>query len=679
MALSGAEPVRAETLDRFERTFAAYGFRAEAFSPCFGQAEATLAVTGVYERKKPRRISASGEELQHGRLVRAAPDAADTRWLVSCGAAELGIDLRVVRSETLTPCDAGEIGEIWVAGPNVAAGYWRRTEETQGTFQARLANGEGPFLRTGDMGFLIGGELYFTGRLKDLIIIAGVNHHPHDLEWTVEQCHGQVIPSGCAAFSVEGDGREEIVVVAETQRGADHQALMKAIREAIQENHGLDVYAVTLIRKGSLLRTSSGKVRRRDCCAAFLGGRLEIETEYRRPRRPLVPPPQTPAESVERSDIEAWLKRRLSELLECSPDAISAEAQFASLGLQSVDAVALAGELEEWLARELPHSLIYEFPSVGRLAAHLSFEDESQLGSPALPAGGAAPQEAIAIVGMACRFPGASTPQEFWELLEEGRDAVGRVPAGRWTGSSTNAEGWGAFLEQVDEFDAAFFGITPREAALIDPQQRLTLELAWEALESAGRNPGGLAGSRTGVFIGVSGSDYARMLSQDPAFHTAHAGPGTSLSIAANRISYSLDLRGPSLAVDTACSSSLTALHLAAESLRSGESSLALAGGVNLLLTPELSRVFADARMLSPDGRCKTFDESADGYVRGEGCAVVVLQRLSDALRERSPVWALIRGTAVNQDGRSNGITAPNPAAQRQVIQAALNRSGVDA
>ncbi|HEY7494004.1 MAG TPA: beta-ketoacyl synthase N-terminal-like domain-containing protein, partial [Candidatus Tectomicrobia bacterium] len=296
--------------------------------------------------------------------------------------------------------------------------------------------------------------------------------------------------------------------------------------------------------------------------------------------------------------------------------------------------------------------------------------------------------EPIAIIGMGCRFPGgASNPAAYWRLLRDGIDAITEVPAHRWdvnafynanpaTPGKMNTR-WGGFLGQVDLFDARFFGISPREAAGMDPQQRLLLEVSWEALEHAGQTAEGLAGSRTGVFIGISTFDYSQFQLGDPAVIDAYVGTGTALSIAANRLSYLLDLQGPSLAVDTACSSSLVAAHYACQSLRSGESSLAIAGGVNLILSPDLTIMFSQLRAMAADGRCKTFDARADGYVRGEGCGIVILKRLSDALKDGDTILALIRGSAVNQDGRSNGLTAPNGLAQQAVIRQALENARV--
>ena len=281
--------------------------------------------------------------------------------------------------------------------------------------------------------------------------------------------------------------------------------------------------------------------------------------------------------------------------------------------------------------------------------------------------------EPIAIIGMACRFPGgANTPEAFWELLRDGGDAISEVPADRWdinalydpdpTAPGKMSTRWGGFLDQVDQFDPHFFGISPREAMQMDPQQRLLLEVAWEALEDAGQTMEGLAGSSTGVFVGIHShsSDYAWLQFAAPADMDVYTGTGTAHNVVAGRLSYVFDLQGPSVAMDTACSSSLVAAHQACQSLRLGECRTALAGGVNLILSPLFTIAATRMQMLAPDGRCKTFDALADGFVRSEGCGVIVLKRLSDALADGDHILALIRGSAINQDGRSNGLTAPN-------------------
>lgn len=295
--------------------------------------------------------------------------------------------------------------------------------------------------------------------------------------------------------------------------------------------------------------------------------------------------------------------------------------------------------------------------------------------------------EPIAIVGIGCRFPQADNPQTFWQLLSSGNHAITPVPAERWAmetyydptpgaaGKMSSAQG--GFLTDVDRFDAAFFGIRDEEAQHIDPQQRLFLEVAWEALEHASIAPLNLGGSATGVFTGLCTIDYHRLLYRDIHCIGPHSGTGTTMSITANRLSYLLDLRGPSMAVDAACSSSLVAVHLACQSLRSQESNLCIAGGINLILSPDSMISSSQTGLLSAQGACRPFDQKADGYVRGEGCGVVVLKRLGDAQADGDNILAVIRGSAINQDGLSNSLTAPNGLAQQALIQRALETGGV--
>jgi acyl transferase domain-containing protein len=295
-----------------------------------------------------------------------------------------------------------------------------------------------------------------------------------------------------------------------------------------------------------------------------------------------------------------------------------------------------------------------------------------------------AAREPIAIVGIGCRFPGgADTPEKFWALVRDGVDAITEVPAERWAiddwyDADPDRPGkmntrFGGFVGPVDGFDAHFFGVSPREALSMDPQQRLLLEVAWAALEHAGINPERVAGSRTGVFVGLSAGDYWQLLRQGGVdSYDAYTASGIAHSIASGRLSYVLGARGPSVSVDTACSSSMVAIHQAVHSLRRGECDQALAGGVNLVLSPEITVALSRSHMMAPDGRCKAFDARADGFVRGEGCGLLVLKRLADAQADGDTVIALIRGSAANQDGRSNGLTAPNGPSQESVLRDAL-------
>ncbi|MDB4948136.1 MAG: polyketide synthase, partial [Gemmatimonadetes bacterium] len=384
-----------------------------------------------------------------------------------------------------------------------------------------------------------------------------------------------------------------------------------------------------------------------------------------------------------RAEMASLLTECLARRLGVEAASIDPSQPFARYGLDSAGAVAFAAEVGGRLGRTLPPTLMWTCPTVGDLARHLAGGSGPAPGSERAGPAPAGADEPIAVVGLAGRFPGAPDAKAFWRMLCAGTDAVGFTPADRWSpgdgdGAGTGGPTAGGFLEQIDRFDPLFFGISPVEAGEMDPQQRLMLEASWEALEDAGVPPRSLAGSPTGVFFGVVWRDYADLHHATGARITNHTGVGQAPAIVPNRVSYCLGLQGPSLAVDTACSSSLVAVHLACRSLRDGESEIALAGGVNLTLSPETVRVLAEFGGLSPTGRCRAFADGADGFVRGEGAGVVVLKRLSRAVADGDRIYCLVRGSAMNNDGPSNGLTAPNPLAQEAVLRDAYRRAGVD-
>jgi acyl transferase domain-containing protein len=353
---------------------------------------------------------------------------------------------------------------------------------------------------------------------------------------------------------------------------------------------------------------------------------------------------------------------------------------FFDLGLSSIGCVELADRLGAALARPVPQTIAFDYPNIRAVVDHLSGATLSTQHSALSTAPAIGNQSSIAIVGMSCRFPGADNPDDFWQLLRAGGEAIREVPADRWSieASHPPATRRGGFMERIDGFEPLFFGISPLEATTLDPQQRLLLEVTWEALENAGIDPGALAGSNTGVFVGISNADYAQRLTpQQRLAAGGYIGLGNTSSTAAGRLSYFFGTHGPSMAVDTACSSSLVGIHLAVRSLRDGESDVAVAAGVNVILASETSILLAGGQALAPDGRCKTFAAAADGYVRGEGCGVIVLKRLGDAVAAGDPILAVIRGTAVNHDGRSSGLTVPNGPSQQKVLRRALADAGV--
>lgn len=399
----------------------------------------------------------------------------------------------------------------------------------------------------------------------------------------------------------------------------------------------------------------------------------------------------------DKAGLAARLRDLAIETLGLDPETeIGDQLPLRDLGLDSLMVVDLRNRLAKEFSLSLPATLLFDYPTIAALVGFLGpqiLTDDKTAPAAVAPVKSeshASDEKSIAIIGIGCRLPGGATDRHsYWQSLMDGVDGVTEVPPDRW-----DVDAWydpdpdkpgktyarhGGFIDGVDRFDAAFFAISPREASATDPQQRLLLECAWEAFEDAGLDPEALEGEPVGTFIGICGSDYLQLQMADGVAigNDPYLATGNASSVAAGRIAYVLGLQGPALAIDTACSSSLVAAHLARKSLIDGECDLALAGGVNIMLEPGVAVNFARSRMLAKDGHCKSFDAEGDGFVRGEGCAVVVMKRLDDALADGDPVLAVIRGSAMNQDGRSAGLTAPNGPAQEKVIRAALKDAGI--
>ncbi|WP_068188527.1 type I polyketide synthase [Mycobacterium sp. UM_CSW] len=709
--LNGSERVQPTTLQRFAERFARFNFHDRMLRPAYGMAEATVYIATREAGQSPEVVHFESEKLTAGHAKRCTSDGGTP--LVSYGVPRSPA-VRIVDPDTSTECSAGTVGEIWVQGGNVAQGYWGNPPGTEGMFGATLVGAsagtsEGPWLRTGDLGFFSDGELFILGRIKDLLIIYGRNHSPDDIEATIQE----VTRGRCVAIGVSDDsGVEQLVAIAELKNADSDEAatqrmgvLRREVTTAISKAHGLGVADLVLVPPGSIPITTSGKVRRRDCVQLYLRDEFtRLDGSIRRLEQPKVEDADAGVgadsgwtqrlrtlrrqqQTLRRQEhdllLEVVRSQAAAVLGRPSLDDIDPESAFGDLGFDSVKATQLLDRLRTETELPLPPTLAFDYPTPDELATHLGgLLDGSVVAAPAVESR-VGVDEPIAVVGMACRFPGGvDSPAALWDLVASGTDAVGAFPADRgWNlgelfDPDPDAVGKtytraGGFLAEAAEFDAEFFGISAREALTMDPQQRLLLEVCWEALETARIDPAGLVGSETGVFVGAWSQAYGAGGSEGLE---GYALTGLSTSVASGRVAYALGLQGPAITIDTACSSSLVATHLACQSLRNGESSLALAGGVTVMTTPSVFTEFARQRGLAADGRCKAFSANADGTGWGEGAAVLVLERLSDARRNNHPVLAVIAGSAINQDGASNGLTAPNgPSQQRVITQAAAN------
>ena len=691
---SGGEPNRADTINNFIDKFSACGLKPEAFNCAFGLAEATLIVTAKTKFGPPQFIHIDHEAYKDDTIIEVP--ITDNRGITipSCGIIIDDVDVVIADKETFEELPDGLVGEVWTGGDSIAGGYWQKPEISEETFRARLKNNpeKGPYLRTGDLGFIMRNNLYVTGRAKDLIIVAGVNHYPQDIEQTVHRADEQIRVDHCVAFSTEVEGEEQLVVVTEVNSAkVDWDELLKNLRRAISEVHEVDLYALHVIRRGSTFKTSSGKLQRRKSKQAYENDEFKTYFSWNKQQSNPSVPAAKQGRILQRDDLQNELKRVIAKEIGVSEDQLQADRPFAELGMTSRSAVIIVGLLETWLGyKELPTTLLWEYSSLTTLTEFLiKGEHPDQRTSDALITRQKKVEatEPIAIIGYACDFPGAPNIQAFWDVLVEGSSTITDVPKDRWNAddyfrSESGTPGYinnkrGGFIAGVDTFDAAFFGITPSEAEVMDPQQRLLLELAWHSFESAQIPPNSMAGTDCGVFVGISTHDYSEAQFNNRFELNPYTGTSNSSAIAANRISYWFDFNGPSIAVDTACSSSLVALHQAVSALRNGECSTALVGGVNLLLSPKMSVALSQAQMLSKDGECRTFDQDANGYVRSEGGAMVLIKPLSAAIRDKDEIRAVINGSAINQDGKSNGLTAPNTRSQQAVITRALQNSAV--
>ncbi|MFF2518045.1 SDR family NAD(P)-dependent oxidoreductase [Streptomyces sp. NPDC058086] len=589
-----------------------------------------------------------------------------------------GLAVRLTDPSTGAEVADGADGEIWVRGPGLMTGYHNRPDATAKAFS------DG-WYRTGDLGRLgTNGHLRVTGRVKELIIRGGENINPSEVE-QVLLARPDIADAAVVGRRHDVLGEVPVAFVVPGPEGFDAARALADCRERLSGFKVPDeIYPTPAIP-----RTPSGKIVR-SALAEQLTQRLAAE--------------RAAASTALRERLTAASDAVLDLVLDETARTLDVPAQsldpdlpFTAQGLTSLGGVLLRDRLGTATGLDLPATLVFDHPTPAAAAVLVrdALHGDRRLAAARTSGGGprvepGRPREPIAVVAMACRYPGGvESPEDLWRLVVDGTDATSDFPTDRgWNTADlydpdpdrpgTSLTRRGGFLHRAADFDAAFFNMSPREALATDPQQRLLLETGWELLERAGLDPSGLRGSDTGVFVGVMHADYGRRLLRRGGHELeAHLALGSAGSVASGRIAYTLGLRGPAVTVDTACSSSLVAMHTAVRSLRDGECSLAVAGGVTVMASPGPFVAFSRLRGLAPDGRCKPFSAAADGTAWGEGVGLVLLERLSDARRNGHPVLAVLRGSAVNSDGASNGLTAPNGPAQQRVIHAALTDAGL--
>lgn len=701
--LIGAEPVFPSVLRATQQLLGPAGLRETALRVAYGLAECCVGV-GYDSPDRSFSCRVVSRKGLGERSLQSPDDSSDAYELADVGIPYDDCEVRIVDDDDRDLGD-GNVGHLQVRGPQVMAGYYRDDEATNAAFC-------GTWLRTGDLGYLLQGRFGICGRTKETLIIAGRNVFASDVESLAAEVQGVqsavIAPVDDPAAATECAAM--FVVLADPQSPLAPQVL-EAARRKVQRAARLPIGWIVPVRSREIPRTSSGKVRRLLMAERLRRG--EYDDRVSRVRAALF---HSEEAALSSDELQGRLREVWAKVLRMPAAAIGLEDSFLELGGSSIAAVEMLGLVETELATKLGQDLLLECSSIRQMAAWIRARGGQQPGAPPEARSTARVRAPIAITALACRLPGADDPESFYASLMAGSCQVRPIPSGRMgpSGLSRFAAARGAFLSDPYAFDPAFFGIGEAEALVIDPQQRLVLELAAEALERAGLGVHKRRDLRIGTFLGVSGTPYRNAmpsptrseellaaLQRLPAFQSLPnearqrltreldqrarseviaptALVGNLLNMVAARLAHAFDLTGPAIAIDTACSSSLVAIHLACSALHSGDCDVAIAGGIHLGIDPDVWHFLHASGALSPSGSCTPFGQSADGIVPGEGAALVVLRRREDAARAGDPVRGWILGSAIGSDGRALSPMAPNPRGQRATLLAAYRDAAVD-
>jgi len=732
---NGAEPISVSLTQRFMKKLGeTSGLKSDVMCPVYGMAEACLGVTFAHLGNEVDHISINRYKLGVGHTIEyVSEDHSDSILFMVEGYPLSGLELRIMDDNDQLLSD-NQVGHIQMRGPNVTEGYYNNPEATQSL------NHEDGWVRTGDIGFIHDERLTITGRSKDIIFVNGQNFYSHDLEHEAMELDevAQIVAGG---YQDETTGLEKIVVfVAADNRKlrsiADDRELASKIvidkvRDKINFLFGFSPDYFVSLKAGQILKTTSGKLQRNEMIAEFQT-QIFKETTYTPEQLIAIEFPiaenensatnKKEASVKEKSEqpqlnqyelqqkIEVMLKGGWSEILQLPVSRIGDNDSFFQLGGNSIKAVEMIALAEEYTGCSIPQDIIANYQTISEIANYI-VSNNLQLGSKL--ASIVNPDESrsskqktdddgsnsainndsyhdndIAIIGMSCRFPGSYNLRRFWETLTEGKDCISEIPQDRWdvdgffdpTGKEQNKSysKWGGFLEDIRDFDADFFNISEEEARQMDPQQRLFLEIAWLALENSGYiDP---KDKKVGVYVGAGFNGYMENFINRFDTVDLHASTmtGNLTNMIAARVAHTYNLNGPALTIDTGCSSALVALNLASTSILSGECDMALVGGIQLNLSSAPYIMFSKAGALSHGQTCNAFDESADGFIPGEGAGAIIVKSYKKAIEDGDRIFSVIKGSAVNNDGRSLGIMAPNPQGQVSVIKEAYEKAGVD-
>ncbi|HVE43770.1 MAG TPA: beta-ketoacyl synthase N-terminal-like domain-containing protein [Gammaproteobacteria bacterium] len=670
VAINGGENVQHDTLVKFSKQFSACGFRPSTFCSAYGMSELTGAISVTRYGEEPPYVALDAEKIKMNVAALTEAKITDQPRYVSSGTLIEGLSVRIVDPNTLQPLSRGKIGEVWLAGASVVEGYWRRPEETRAVFNATLPDTDHLFFRTGDLGFLNESALFLTGRLKEIIVLNGKKYYPLDLEKSVAIALANMPVNNIrVAFSTRIENKEAVMLVQELTDTNISESIQNEINEKIRriiaQKHGLPLHSVILTSQNTIPRTASGKLQRKLCEKKIAEGSLPIIKQYTKSTMPY----------MKGDIIRADYIKHVAEALDINVNDIDLTAPISQYDFDSISITKLSTLLNDAYHLNVMPASLYEYTTLGEFFNDIVGDapqapDNNTLANTPINAD-------IAIIGMSGVFPGADNVETLWNNLYSGKNAITEIPTERWDWKAYETiVKWGGFINGVGHFDAGFFNISRREAELMDPQQRLFLQTVWKTIEDAGYSTTAIANAKVGLYVGVFNNDYAELL-QKQDINDAYLTTGITRSLIANRVSYLLNFQGPSEAIDTACSSSLVAIHHAVRAIQSGDCEVAIAGGVNLLLTPTAYISATKAGMLSVDGQCKTFSKNANGYVRAEGAAAILLKPLTKALADNDHIYGVIKGCATNHGGHVSSLSAPNPIAQAEVIVAACRQANI--